>query len=227
MNERYESPNEGLEAWRRGELDEEQSRLFLEEASRSADLRAEVERHDRLLAALAELPRELEPERDLWPEIAARTLARRPARPYRWLAAGLAAGALIALGALRWVEWGAAPPEVTAARPTPGAALPAPAAARSAPVVENALAHFSETDAELARIREELRLEVGRLSAALPPATRELVFANLATIDRAIEEIEAALAERPGDAALARTYIGYRQRQIDLLRRVNRAASRL
>lgn len=213
MNERFEGPNAELEAWRRGELDEEQSRRFVEEARASGELRVEVERHERLLAALAELPRELEPERDLWPEIAARTLARRPARPYRWLAAGLAAGALIALGALRWAEWGAAPPEVTAARPTP-----------SAP---SALAHFSETDAELARIREELRLEVGRLSAALPPATRELVFANLATIDRAIEEIEAALAERPGDAALARTYIGYRQRQIDLLRRVNRAASRL
>lgn len=212
MNERFEGPNAELEAWRRGELDEEQSRRFVEDARASGELRVEVERHERLLAALAELPLELEPERDLWPEIAARTVARRPARPYRWLATGLAAGALLAVAGLRWLSPASEAPEV---------AVPP-----SAPA-ENALAHFSETDAELARIREELRLEVGRLSAALPPATRELVFANLATIDRAIEEIEEALAERPGDAALARTYIGYRQRQIDLLRRVNRAASRL
>ena len=37
----------------------------------------------------------------------------------------------------------------------------------------------------------------------------------------------AALEREPGNQDLARTYIDYRQRQIELLRRVNRAASRV
>jgi hypothetical protein len=53
------------------------------------------------------------------------------------------------------------------------------------------------------------------------------VFENLATIDRALTEIEAALAAAPGDGELARTYIEYRQREIAVLRRANAMAARL
>ena len=90
-----------------------------------------------------------------------------------------------------------------------------------------ALAAYAESERALGAIRDELRREAEARAAGLPPETRAVVFDNLATIDRAIAEIEAALAERPDDPELARTYIAYRQHEIELLRRVNRAASRL
>ena len=80
----------------------------------------------------------------------------------------------------------------------------------------------SQVPALIARYNE-ISVEKNRL----PAETRALVFENLATIDRAIAEIEKALAAEPANAALGRTYIAYREREIDLLRQANRTAARL
>jgi hypothetical protein len=109
--------------------------------------------------------------------------------------------------------------------PAPEAAVAtAPPAAAERPA---ALAVYAATEQTLDRIREEVRGEIERRGAGLPSDVRTLLDENLATIERAIAEIEAALAREPDNQELARTYIDYRQRQIDLLRRVNRAASRV
>ena len=86
---------------------------------------------------------------------------------------------------------------------------------------------YSAPDLALEEIRVRLRQEIEAKQDKLPPATRALVFENLATIDRAIAEIERALDVEPGNAELSRTYISYREREIDLLRQANRAAARL
>jgi hypothetical protein len=171
-----------------------------------------------LRAALAALPRSIEPRRDLWPEIARRV--RAPRRRV-WMER-LAAGLLVALAVAFVLRQTGSPPST----PTPEAPAP-PALVPPSPVV---LSAYGETDRALIEVRDELRRVVEEQAKGLSPETRRLVFENLATIERAMAEIEAAMAKEPAGPereSLGRTYISYRQRQIDLLRQVNRAAARL
>jgi hypothetical protein len=171
-------------------------------------------------ARIAALPAEIAPPRDLWPAIAARTVAHRaPARRFPVLVAaalGAAAGLVLTILLLRSPRFA---PE------TPGESLLAGGAPPAAPAV--ALAAYAETGRELDAVRDELRRAIDARSEALPPETRELVFESLATIERAIADIEAALARQPADPALARAYVDYRAREIALLRQANRLAARL
>jgi hypothetical protein len=170
-----------------------------------------------LASALGELPQEIAPERDLFPEVRRRIRAHSAARRRPWLA--LAAGLALALGAAYLFRPAPRPAEeLTAAIPAASAHVPASAVRRTA---------YSEPDQALAAIRRQLRQEIEAKQDRLPPETRKLVFENLATIDRAIAEIESALAAEPASAELARTYIAYREREIDLLRQANRVAARL
>lgn len=173
-----------------------------------------------LLAALRELPREIEPERDLLPGVRGRIAARRFAGRSRL--AGLAAALLLAAGgawlATREARGPASPAPMAATVDVPPVAVPVSAVRRSA---------YSAPDQALEEIRVRLRQEIEAKQDKLPPATRALVFENLATIDRAIAEIAKALDAEPGNTELSRTYIQYREREIDLLRQANRAAARL
>jgi hypothetical protein len=177
----------------------------------------EFELDANVASALGELPLEIAPERELFPEVKRRIQARRAANRRRLLA--LAAGLALALGAAYFFR--PAPPEVRER------AVPTTALAALRP--ESAVRHtaFSEPDRALEQIRTQLRLEIESKQERLPPETRKLVFENLATIDRAIAEIESALAAEPANAELGRTYIAYREREIDLLRQANRVAARL
>lgn len=189
------------------------------------------------LAQLHTLPTSIEPEHDLWPEIEARiergasssnrtaSVSNRTASASNrinlapWLGRLALAASLLAALALGWTlatRAGSAPMVVEVPAPTP-----APAASG----VERTA--YAATGRELDAIRDELRRSIESRRDQLPPATRKLVFDNLATIEKAIGEIESALAAEPADQELARTYIVYRQRQIDLLRQANRLASRL
>jgi hypothetical protein len=170
-----------------------------------------------LEAALAALPRSVEPGRDLWPGVARRLAPERRPRRAVWMER-LAAGILLAIAAGLWVR-------LATPRPEPPPAAPAPAP--PSPVV---LSAYAETDRALLSVRDELRRVVEEQAKALAPETRRLVFENLETIERAMAEIEAAMAKEPAGPErenLGRTYISYRQRQVDLLRQVNRAAARL
>jgi hypothetical protein len=170
---------------------------------------------------IAALPAEIEPPRDLWPAIAARTVARpAPARRFPVLVAaalGAAAGLVLAILLLRSPRFA---PE------TPGDALLAGNGAPPPPPAL-ALAAYAETGRELDAVRDELRRAIDARSDALPPETRALVFESLATIERAIADIEAALARQPADPGLSRAYVDYREREIALLRQANRLAARL
>ena len=173
-----------------------------------------------LAEALADLPREIEPEHDLLPGVRGRIAARRYARVSRL--AGLAAALLLVAGGAWLARSGAKAPEpamahVEAAPPAP-AVVPASAVRRSA---------YSAPDLALEEIRLRLRQEIEAKQDKLPPATRALVFENLATIDRAIAEIEKALESEPGNSDLGRTYIAYREREIGLLLQANRTVARL
>jgi hypothetical protein len=182
-----------------------------------------------------ELAAEVEPARDLWAQIAARVeeepIARAPHPPWwrrtvpipGWTA--LAAALALAVGAGLFLASRQGPPDTPLSAAAPWPSAPWPSAPWPSP--PPALAAYAETDRELAAIRDELYRTIAQRQERLPAETRELVFENLRTIDRAITEIEAALAASPGDGELARTYISYRERQIALLRQANQLAARL
>jgi anti-sigma factor RsiW len=228
--ERPDRAEERLERWLAGEASADDERALAAEAAADPALAAELSAHREVAARLRALPRELAPARDLFPEIARRTQSATGVGPLRSAALfpplpraavrlALAASLLAAL-ALGWslrakIEPRTVVVETTAPR---AAAPPAPSVARTA---------YAATGREFDAIRDELRRAIDQRRDSLPPETRRLVFESLETIERAIGEIEAALAAAPTDPELARTYISYRQREIDLLRQANRLAARL
>ena len=196
--------------------DDKRSRHALDEAALDALVHA--------------LPRDLPPAEDLWPAIAkgleARTAAptevrgpgaaeQNAARPTqalgpssnaparRWYAP-LTLAASVALAGLLgfWLGAGENPAGNTdladAAAPDP-APIAAPAVAAGDGTVPASL----RVEADLQRARASLAATLDRQIAALPDDTRSLVLENLATINGALNDIDAALAEAP-DATLDR-----------------------
>ena len=128
--------------------------------------------------SLAELPRGIEPPRDLWPAIAAQITGeqRPPTAQPRWqwaLAAGLAA---LTIGVLL------------------GRVSVAP---RSADISRGAF-----FDAKFVAQRNQLRSAVQQQVAALPPAERDKVLRSVTALRRAVEDIQSALGKDPGNALL-------------------------
>ena len=142
-----------------------------------------------LRAAVEQLPRKLQPQRDLWPEIASR-LERRPTRQtaagwWRLAAAMLlVAGGLLAALVLRPVS--PAGPVVAAEEP-------------GAPRM--AAAHLRQRDGVL-HAHNDLVEVVARQRARLDVPGAAAMSAGVAELERATADIEAALADHPGDRRL-------------------------
>jgi hypothetical protein len=145
-----------------------------------------------------ELGKEIPPPRDLWPAIAQAiqedlTMQAVPdsRRHARWLpAVGLAASVvLVAVGVLIGRQLGSTTPGTLATNTTThtdGAVIPA------------ALMR----DAEYRKQRSELMTQVEAKLKTMPQAEREKVAGSLATLQRSIQEIEAALGHDPANALL-------------------------
>jgi hypothetical protein len=172
----------------------------------------------RLAAALARLPRAVEPPHDLWPRIAAAiepaTESRSkvsPGRPWLWqLAAALVlvvtSSAITA--ALLQREPARAPVADAAPRDPVGvrrAAFPAD----YAPGPEYHAARQQMLDALARRLDQ------------LPPETRVVIAGNLAEIRRGADKIAAALAEQPGDPLLEELLLNAYQDELAMLANVD------
>jgi hypothetical protein len=162
----------------------------------------------RLRDALAALPRELEPARDLWPGIAAGLATRQAAGTRRlWIPMALAASLLLAFSSAlggAWLGYGYAQRQ--------GAALgSAPASAVDLAGIEQ------DYSAARASYFRELILGDERLDAS----TRETLRHNLAVIDRATNQLHQALANDPQNPLYVETLLMTREQEMEMLQDIS------
>ena len=181
-----------------------------------APCRAEEVRLRALVARAAALPRDVEPARDLWPGIAERILAGnvvagdfsgRRGRRIPLAVAAAAAAVLIAATAV-----------VTAvlvrSDRQPRTAL-APEA--SAPGVVSTSLALSEARGTYEAARRQLLAALDARRGTLSPATLKVVDDNLRVIERAVREMEDALARDPGNRELPVLLASAYRQEIDML----------
>jgi hypothetical protein len=176
----------------------------------------------RRISSLSELPRDIAPPRDLWPQISAH-LQGSPARPEHdphsrrraWLWAGTAA-AMLATLAIGVLLGRASLPGL----PSQGTGTVAMSESE-APFLQAAYAN----DPRYAQTRAELLQSLDERLAALPPQSRARVVASLATIGEAIAQIQEALGHDPGNALLQELLVNSRQDEMRVLIAVRDAAA--
>jgi hypothetical protein len=170
---------------------------------------------DPLLARAAELPKEIAPARDLWPAIAARLASapqRAESRVFGWSAA-LAAGFLVAsVSAL--LTWG------LMREPDPAATGLADSAVSAPAIMPVNYGSNSALGAKELAARDELLVQFRARLDELSPQTRAAVVKNLAIIQRAADEIDAALAQDPASGLLNELLLGAYKQELQLYSKV-------
>ncbi len=165
---------------------------------------------ERLDAALASLPRELQPARDLWPDIESRLEQRGRHGAWAWQAA--AAIALVAVSSLITAS-------LVRRADTPVARTNAPVP--QAHVTKAAFGPSYSLNAEYDKARGQLATDLEQRLAGMPPSARHKLEANLAEMHRAAAEINAALARQPGDPLLEELLMNTYQDELGVLASVN------
>jgi hypothetical protein len=179
---------------------------------------AEFESMSRLRDRAAELPRSLDPPRDLWPEIAVGIAESNVVRGRFGRRALLAAAAAVLVVASMVTAYllGRSQAVVIAESPTAGEGVPSAVL----------LASFEDLGVEgYESRRAELLDALEARSHELSPETMEVVRTNLKLIDQAMDQIAEALGEDPENRLLMRQLAGTYRRQIDLLQRAVRLPS--
>lgn len=176
----------------------------------SEALRAEVEALNMLKRETSQLPDNIMPERDLWPDIQSRIESRpsiidfsrfRGRRP-RYSVLGYAA----AMAALVLIAFGAGIMLQTQPTPTP-----------SQTQVAVPPAEINRIEAQYATARDELRVILDERGDRLAPETLAVVEENLAIIEDAVTGINLALANDPGSEKLEHMlHVAYRS-EVNLL----------
>jgi hypothetical protein len=167
---------------------------------------------DPLLAQASNLTQEIAPPRDLWPAIAARLAeqSRAVSRRFTWPMA-LAAGFLVAaVSAL--LTWGVMrDPGMV---PTPNI-VASSTATQAAPIPVN-YGPNSALGAVQLKARDDLLVQFRQQLDELAPETRETVVKNLAIIQRAADEIGAALAQDPASSLLNGLLLSTYQQELQI-----------
>lgn len=180
---------------------------------------------ERLMEEASRLPVDIPPERDLWPEIAARLGTREePAsagRRWRLVGAVAAAAALVAVSSLvtLWVTDKHEPVTISRIHPPKGMTRPATNNATFGP--DYVLGPKYE------KARQQLSRELDEQLKTLSPETREIVEKNLSQIRQAMSEINDALAQDPGNVLLQQLLMAAYQDEMTVLMEVNRMAQSL
>ncbi len=216
-----------LDEWVEGALGERQKEAVAAHLAGCDDCRAEARELEALLAAAADLPREIRPPRELWAGIDAR-LGDEPSPMVVPLAArrgprraGLPAWAMVA-AALALVVVTAAVTTILTRNYDEAVALKLRRAGESAP--PTAARDEDVPGADEARfLAASQELLAGLEAQDLSPETMEIVRRNLEVIDAAIAELQVALDRDPGNGELTRMLLATYQRKIDLLEQAARS----
>lgn len=170
---------------------------------------------DALLAKTRNLPKDIPPAHDLWTGIEARLdgqSRQAKLRTFGWPAA-LAAGFLVAaVSAI--LTWG------LMREPGPATEPGRMAGGESQTVLPVRYGPNSSLGATQLAARDELLTEFRGRFDELAPETREAVVRNLAVIQRAADEIDAALAQDPASGLLNGLLLGTYQEELQLYSKV-------
>lgn len=210
-----------LNDWLDDELDAVAAAEVAAHLESCASCRAEADELRRILRAAAALDDSIEPGRDLWARIEARIdtagtvdfgawRARRRGAlwSHRWELAA-AATLLVMLASTGTVLLVQQPAE------TPVAAVDAPPATAVTPVGLVSV----PGQADYAAAIRELDALLREREARMDPQTAEVVRRNMAIIDQAIREAQAALAADPANGGLTQAVSAAYKTKINLLRR--------
>jgi hypothetical protein len=185
----------------------------------------------RKVSSLRDLPRSIEPGRDLWAGIEARiaaegasTVAQAPVKRgsltrLRWLAAAAVIAAL-AIGVWIGRSWlptgGSVAPPIARVNPPPGTHTAVdPAAAVQA-------AYF--TDPKFRDQHAALLKSLEARLATLPPESRDKVIASLAAIHKSMHVLEEELGKDPTNALLQELLLNTYQDEMRVLTTVQEAS---
>src|SRR5579864_4484033 len=174
---------------------------------------------DNTARSLRELPRDIQPPRDLWPgieaQLQAQAPARKPAAQSKWARSrkwqALAAAAVIA--ALAVGIW------IGRAGYLPGRAQGPLTASNSA--VRSSYIMGARYNNDRALLMKDLQAKL----AALPPDTRAKVIASLQTIHDSMRDLQAALGRDPSNALLQELLVNTYQDEMRVLTAVNEAGN--
>jgi hypothetical protein len=187
------------DAYVEGRLSARDAAAFEAHLDRCAACAAALERAAGPPPGLASLARSIEPAEDLWPGIHGRLAAAR-VRPGRIAVPrwGLAAAAVLLIAVSSGVT-------AVLLRPTPRAA--------------SATLDVSALEAQYAEASEDLSGALEQARSRLEPATMATIERNLKIIDAALDETRQALARDPGNPALGQMVVAAWRQKVDLLRR--------
>lgn len=183
------------------------------------DCRGKEAKARSFIASAASLPRELQPSRDLWPEIAARIRNANVMRgefgqksQSHWLGwKGLAAAAAMLLFVTTALL-------IRSGRSSVGRDV---AVFPSTDVVQAAMPlDITKARETFTRARQDLRTLLLARKADLDPKTMVVIEENLAVIDKAVENIEQALVKDPGNGNLVTLLVATYDQEIVLLQHV-------
>jgi hypothetical protein len=180
---------------------------------------------DAVLRAVGSLPQSIEPQRDLWPGIAEGLDRHRVTRSGRfeigWSYAVAAAIGCLALGALL---------SYAVMRREPAATVPTDLIASTSkdPTVQRAsFGNYAALGPEYERARAALAIDLAERLDRLPPVTRLRIEQDLAEIQKALAQINAALELTPGDPMLEELLMNTYQGELGLLAQLNQTTGSL
>jgi hypothetical protein len=182
--------------------------------------RVEARRLHDLVGAAAAAPREMDPPRDLWPEIAARVAADRGRAPVRRLVrllshpASLAAAAAVIVALGSTVTWRTNEP-------------PADTGVAHNVSERGSQEHVQAAEVDYIRATGQLMDALNSRRSSLSPETQKAVDENLKVIDDALGQLRGALDKDPGNRQLTRMLASTHQKKLDLLLRLLKLSSQI
>mgnify|MGYP001027618544 CR=1 FL=1 len=183
------------------------------------------EPHDPLDRLLAELPRSVEPSRDLWRDIEAEIAADKPRaggalHTQRWFQLAAALVLVVTSSVMTFFVMRTSTQEqIARARQE--------VAEQMQPVLPTTPVRFDSLglDKRYEQLRAELDAEYSKHIQYLPPMARAKVERDIAELRRSADEIAATLAQYPSDPLLQDLLVSTYQREMQVLSEVNSMAA--